>query len=328
MSDVLQRISGLRLISLGYIVVKTLAGFGGELLAAGDDMVPLLFRKTILYLLTRDTIFHQSIDEPGIEVVTGTDSAHRLGVDNGIALAEATISIEVDGAGTISIDELRAIEAHLIGIDFVRVVEFVDDLEVLTGATHDVSILQVLEIVGRDTHHLILVRRAEVDIVIDDSSMGTGIVEEPYNLWTDDGVDGVEGAKDDDVVRMDVRIDKVELVVGMILIEDVLGIVVFIEESQGDRRLRVGKDVDIISIDAIIFQKLDDVLPYPVTACLTDECRCHAGSGQRDDGIERRATGISSDRLLILKDYIENGLTDSYNFTHDVRNIKIPRAKI
>ena len=213
--------SGFWLITLRYVVVETLAGLGGELLAAGDDMVPLLFRKTILYLFTRDTIFHQSIDEPGIEVVTGTDGAHRLGVDNWIALAETTVSIEVDRAGTIGIDELRAIEAHLIGIDFVGIVEFVDDLEVLTGAADNIGILQVLKIVGRDTHHLILVRRAEVDIIIDDSSMGTGIVEEPYNLWTDDGVDGVEGAKNDDVVRMDVRIDKVELVMGMVFIRDV-----------------------------------------------------------------------------------------------------------
>ena len=138
----------------------------------------------------------------------------------------------MDGLGSARIDELLAIEAYFCLIHLIWVVELVKYIKILTRATHDVSILEVLEIVGRDLHHIILVRVAIVDIIIDDGAMGARIVEQTYDLRADHGVYGIEGAEKHDVIGLDVGIDEVELIVRMIFIEDVFGIVVLIEESQ------------------------------------------------------------------------------------------------
>ena len=99
------------------------------------------------------------------------------------------------------------------------------------------SLYEVFEVVGRDLHHLVAVGRPEVDIVVDDGTVVARIVEQSDDLRTDDRVDGKERAEDDDVVGLDVGIDKVELVVRVVFIEDVLRVVVVVEESERYRRL-------------------------------------------------------------------------------------------
>ena len=110
--------------------------------------------------------------------------------------------------------------------------------------------------------------------------MSTCIVEQAYNLRTYHGVDGIERAEKYDVIGLDIRIDKVELVVRMILVENVFGIVVIIEEGQGYRRLGTGIDVHIACIYTIVFQKLNDVLANPVLPSLADKRSGNAGAGQ------------------------------------------------
>ena len=75
-------------------------------------------------------------------------------------------------------------------------------------------------------------RGTEVYVVVDDGTLFTGIFKETLHLGTYDGIDGIIGAEHHDVVGLDVRIDHVQTVVGMILIEDVLCIILLVEECE------------------------------------------------------------------------------------------------
>ena len=123
-------------------------------------------------------------------------------------------------------------------------------------------------------HDVVLMRSTEVDVIIEDGSMLLGILQKACHLWTNHWVEGEEGAEEHDVVRLDVGSGKLQLIVRMILVEDVVGIVVVIEESQRQRRLRVREDAHVVSIHAIVSQKLNHVFSDAVVACLTDEDLC------------------------------------------------------
>jgi phosphate starvation-inducible protein PhoH len=73
----------------------------------------------------------------------------------------------------------------------------------------------------------------------------------------------------------------------MILVEDVVGIIVLVEERQRERRLRFRKDAHIVGIHPIISQKLNHILTNTVVARLADKRSVHARTSQRDDCIER-----------------------------------------
>ena len=62
--------------------------------------------------------------------------------------------------------------------------------------------------------------------------MIVGILQESCCLWTHHGIDGKERAKEHDIVRVYLWINKFQLVVWVILVEDIVGIVVFVKESQ------------------------------------------------------------------------------------------------
>ena len=147
--------------------------------------------------------------------------------------------------------------------------------------------------------------------------MRAGIIEQAHNLRPYHGVHGKERTKKHDVIGMYVGIDEVELVVGVVFIEDVLSVVVVVEKRERHRRLRARKRRDVGSVDTVILQKLYYVLPHTVVTRLTDESGGHAGPRQRYDGVERRAAWISSNGLLFLEDDVENGLAYTYYFAHD-----------
>ena len=142
---------------LGDVVVDALAGGGGELLGTGDDAVPLLLGEPALDVLARDTIFHHTIDESGIEVVACAHRADRRRLDGRIALAETVVGTQLHGAGTLSVDELLTIERDLTVVDLVGIGELVEHFKVLMTAAHDVGLLEIFEIIGRDLHHLVAV---------------------------------------------------------------------------------------------------------------------------------------------------------------------------
>ena len=59
-----------------------------------------------------------------------------------------------------------------------------------------------------------------------------GIVQKALHLPADNRVQSIIRAKQHDVIRLDVRIDKIETVVRMILIKDIVGIITLVQESQ------------------------------------------------------------------------------------------------
>ena len=75
-------------------------------------------------------------------------------------------------------------------------------------------------------------RSTVVHIIVDDGAFVLGIVEEGRHLRTNHGVHGVIRAEHHDVIGLDIGIDKLQLVMRMIFIEDVFRIVILIEERQ------------------------------------------------------------------------------------------------
>ena len=73
-------------------------------------------------------------------------------------------------------------------------------------------------------------RRTEVNIVVNDSSIVLGMIEESRHLRTNHRIHSIVGAKHHNVIRLDVGINEIQLVMRMILIEDVFRIVLLVEK--------------------------------------------------------------------------------------------------
>jgi len=241
-------------------------------------MVPLFLSESVLDVTAGDTILHHAIDESGIEVVACTDRADRRRLDGRIALAKTAVGAQLHRTGSLSVDKLLAIERYLGVVDLIGIAELVKYFKVLVTAPDNVGVLEILEVVGCDLHHLIAMGRPEVDVVVDDGTVVSGIVEQSDDLRTNHGIDGKKRSEDHDVIGMDVGIDKIELVVRMIFVEDIVCVVVVVEKGERHRRLRFGEDIDVGGIHAVVLEKTDDILSDTVVAGFTDESGVHAGT--------------------------------------------------
>jgi hypothetical protein len=74
-------------------------------------------------------------------------------------------------------------------------------------------------------------RRAEVHVVIEYRPTLMRIFQKTVHLRTNHRIHRIERAIHHDIVRLDFRKYKIDLVVRMILIEDVFGIILFIQEG-------------------------------------------------------------------------------------------------
>ena len=104
--------------------------------------------------------------------------------------------------------------------------------EVLLTASDDVGIFQVLQDIRIQLHHLVLMGGAEIHVVVKDGPVVAGIFQESLHLLTNHRIDGIVGAEHHNVVRLYLRKNEVQAVVGMILIEDVLRVVLLVEKRQ------------------------------------------------------------------------------------------------
>ena len=93
---------------------------------------------------------------------------------------------------------------------------------------------------------------AEVHIVVEDGPVVAGILQETLHLLTNHRIDGIVGAEHHNVVRLYLRKNEVQTVVGMILIEDVLRIVLFIKKRQRDGGLGLRINIDAAGIDVVL----------------------------------------------------------------------------
>ena len=177
-------------------------------------------------------------------------------------------------------DELLAVERYLGGVHLIRVIHLVQGFEVLAAPPHKVGIFQVFQEIGRDTHHIILMRGTKVHVVIDNGTMTAGIVEQSHHLRPYHRIHGKERAKDNNIVLMDLGIHIFQLVVCMILVEDVFGLIVIIEKSQRDRRLTLWEHAHIVGIHPVFPQKIDNVFSHPVVTGLADKSDIHSTASQ------------------------------------------------
>ena len=155
------------------------------------------------------------------------------------------------------------------------------------ASTHKISVLQVLYQIRCNLHNLMLMRRAEVYIIIEDGATTFGVLQKTSHLRTNHRIQSEERTEEHDVVRIDFGSGKLQLVVRMILVENVVSIVVLVEERQREWRLRIWEDTHVVSIHSIISQELNHILSDTVVARLADKRSIHARTSQRDDCIER-----------------------------------------
>ena len=185
-------------------------------------------------------------------------------------------------------------------------------------AAHDVGQFQVLQDVGRQFHHLVLVRRAEVHVVIQDGPFLSRIVQKALHLRADHRIDCKIGTEHHDVILLHVGHHEVQLVVRMILIEQIFRVVLLVEEGQRQRRLRIREHIDVLGSHAVLFQERDNHLAHAVVARLADKLCRNAGASQRNHGIIGAASRHGADRLVILEDDVEHRLSDSDYFSHAI----------
>ena len=144
-------------------------------------------------------------------------------------------------------------------------------------------------------------RGAEIDVIIKDGTMLAGIVQKGIDLWTDDGIQGEITAKDNDVVRMNLRIHILYTVIGMVLVEHILRIVLVVQESQRNGRLGFRIDIKISGVHTVLLQETDNMTADPVVASLTDHTGLNSRTPQRHNGIERTAARHCTHRLLMTE---------------------------
>ena len=101
------------------------------------------------------------------------------------------------------------------------------------AATHYVGQFQVLQEVGRQLHHLMLVGGAEVHVVVEYGTMLVGMLQESQHLWTNDRIQRIVAAEYHDVVLVHGWVVEVQPVLRMVFVEHVFRIVLFVEECQG-----------------------------------------------------------------------------------------------
>ena len=70
-------------------IIDALAHVCRELLGLSNDQIPLLLCHTRDYLIARDAILYQSIDETSIKVITSSDCADSLRLRNRILLTQS-----------------------------------------------------------------------------------------------------------------------------------------------------------------------------------------------------------------------------------------------
>lgn len=300
-----------------HVVVDVAAAVGREGLRLGHHEIPQLGREATLDMLAAHTVAYQPVDEPGVEIVARPYRAHRLRRRHGILALQRAVGPEHHGACALRVDELLAVERYFGVVDAVGTIHVVKHLEVFARPAHDVGILQVLDEVRRDAHHIVAMRGAEVHVIVDDGPMAAGMVEQPTHLRAQRRVHGIIGAEEHDVVGLDVGVAEVELVVGLVAVEDVLRIVVLVEERQRHGRLRPREYAHIVGIHAVLPQEVDDILAHAVAACLGDERAGHARATQRHDSVVGGAAGHGPHGLVVPKNDVEHGLADAYYFSHD-----------
>ena len=124
--------------------MDALAAVGRECLCALDNLVPLLFRQSLLDGFTGNIVFHHSIHQSCIEVIACSDGADRFGSLYRI-LFLYHLCTQHHRISPLSIDKVLAVERNLCIKHLIGIILLEQYLEVLLRATHDISQLEILQ---------------------------------------------------------------------------------------------------------------------------------------------------------------------------------------
>ena len=232
------------------------------------EAIPLFGGQSTLNVGAADAVAQHAIDYAGIEIVAGADGADRLCGWRDVFAAQPTVRKHHRGTCPVGVDKALAVERNLCVVSLVGTVYLIHHVEVVAAATHYVGEFEVLYEVGSGAHHVVLVRGAEVNVVVDDGATATRIFEQPLHLRAHGGVDGVERAEEHDVVGLYVGEAEVEVVVLRVAIEHVVGLVALVEKRQRHGRLAPWQRGHVVGVDAVVAQKLFYVFAHAVVACL------------------------------------------------------------
>ena len=248
------------------VVIGVQTRFGTELESTTDDVVPVALAE-VSKVVTTNTILDEAIEDTRVEVVACANCAHRSNRLNGIALGEFT-TVELHSLGATAIDEAGAIEVDLLLEHTASLADTVEHLEVFVGTTHNIGILEVLDDSTHQFDCLTGMIAAEVDIVVDDGTRTASLIEQCGHLISHVGIEGIVGAKKHDVIALYLRTLPVGTPTERLLVEGVGGVVIRIEEGQGDGRLAVGILGKETVIDSIVGEEGTDDTTYLIVAYL------------------------------------------------------------
>ena len=109
------------------------------------QLVPECFGQCLLHHLPAHLVLDESIHKAGIEVVTGTDGAHRAGLYHGIFLTQCILGTQLHRLGSVGADELLGIESHIAAVDGIGIFLLEQHLKVVHTATHHMCQLKIFE---------------------------------------------------------------------------------------------------------------------------------------------------------------------------------------
>ena len=268
--------------------------------------------------ITCNAILQQSVHKAGIKVIACANGTNRLCGCYRILLGQATLRTELDRLGTLRIDKVLAVEIYLRTVHAIGPRLVIHILKILRATFDDIGQLKVLKDISRNLHQILEMRRTIVYIVVKNGALLVCILQECQHLWTDNRVDGIERAKHHHIVRLDIGRDKLQAVVGMILIKDILGIVVLVQKRQRYGRFSLGIHTDVRGINMIILQKADDATPHTIVARFADKSRIYAATSKRYQSVEHRTARHSTNRLIVAEDDVQYSFSYSYYFSHSL----------
>ena len=197
----------------------------------------MLLGKTSAEHLTGNAVLDKTVDEAGVEIVTGTDGAHSLDGLDWIFPYETSAIENLERSRAEGTDEVAAAGRYLFFEHLTGITDSEQGYEVLVASPYDVCKFDILPKGIADVPQILDVGRTEIDIVIQDGPLGAGMFEEfPYKR-TAGRIQGIEGTEKDDIIFLYLRIDEVRSIFRSISIKDVLGIILFVKEGQGKRSL-------------------------------------------------------------------------------------------
>ena len=228
----------------------------------------------------------------------------------------ALFGVEADATRAAGGDEALAIELHLVAVDLVRVGLLVQVHEVLVRSANEVGRLVVVHHCGAELDGLVSVGLAEVGVVIDDSPSLPGVLHEVHDAVAGVGVEGVIGAEEDDVVRLNVGQGHVRPPLGAVRVKHIVRALPLVEEGQRDGAEALGKAIHVVRRHAVLLHEIPDDPAHAIVAQLTDEQRLHAHPTERNERVEDRSAGQGRVRLSVAEEDVEDGLTNADHASH------------